>query len=514
MEKLKRWRPALYAVAILLLFIVYTWGLSTNPPGFYVDESALSYNAYLFSRTGAGEFGPIFPLYFELFTGGSTAYTSPSQIYLLGITFWFAPVSILTARLFSAFWVFAACMLLGLLAKRITKDTVVAIIVAGSALITPWLFDIRGLLLEAHFIPFAVTVLLHALYSAHLKPRWGWLDAAKIAGSLMLITYCYTSGRGLGVLLAGGLTLFATSLRNLFGVIRAWILYAVGLFPIVIYNYRNPGNLSRRLYEVSSFKPEMSWPDTIATIASRYIADLSPTAWFLNGDYHPRHHVQGSGGAIYIATFVLAVLGVVTLVARRKADRWWIYVLFGFFASIVPGAVANEPFHQLRMMGCVAFLLTLTIPTLEWLWNSGNATFNEPKKDEEKTKPSPLFWAKRSVLGVFLAATVYQAVPYFTVFAAKGPERHFDFDTAYKTVYTAAVAQPERPIYLEDGKWGPRYITAFWYAAEEGRPRSEFMHLLDGQRPPSGAIVISTDDPCRDCDIIQRNDVYTLYRAK
>src|SRR5438093_12971304 len=113
----ERVRILIWIAGIALLFAVYTWGLSTNPPGFYVDESALAYNAYLVSRTGAGEFGPTLPLYFEFFTNGFTQFVSPTQVYLLAIVFRLLPPSILLSRIFSAVWVFAACLLLGLLAK-------------------------------------------------------------------------------------------------------------------------------------------------------------------------------------------------------------------------------------------------------------------------------------------------------------------------------------------------------------------------------------------------------------
>ena len=62
-----RLRKAAWFVGLALLFALYTRGLSTNPPGFYVDESALAYNAYLVAHTGAGEFPPHFPIYFQFF---------------------------------------------------------------------------------------------------------------------------------------------------------------------------------------------------------------------------------------------------------------------------------------------------------------------------------------------------------------------------------------------------------------------------------------------------------------
>ncbi len=70
-----------------MLFAIYTFGIGHNPPGFYIDESALCYNAYLVATTGAGEFGPKWPLFFQIYTGGFTQYSNPTQIYLLTAVF-------------------------------------------------------------------------------------------------------------------------------------------------------------------------------------------------------------------------------------------------------------------------------------------------------------------------------------------------------------------------------------------------------------------------------------------
>ena len=60
-------RILLCVAAVILLFSLYTWGISRNPPGFYIDESMTAYNAYHVSRTGAGEFGPRFPILFQAY---------------------------------------------------------------------------------------------------------------------------------------------------------------------------------------------------------------------------------------------------------------------------------------------------------------------------------------------------------------------------------------------------------------------------------------------------------------
>jgi 4-amino-4-deoxy-L-arabinose transferase-like glycosyltransferase len=517
-------RILLWSAGIALLFFGYTSGLSHNPPGFYVDESAIAYNAYLVSRAGAREFGPHFPLYFQMFTEGFTQYVSPTQVYLLALVFRFVPPSILVARTFSAFWVFAACLLLGLLAKRISGRLTIGLIVAVTALLTPWFFDIRGLVFEPHVVPFAVTVFLVAVWYAQTKENWNWRIIAGLVGTLALLTYCYTSGRVLGGLLAVGLLLFATTKRRLIAVIIVWLCYALTLIPIFVFNRQHPEALLRRLYEISYIRPGVPWRDIASEFVRRYLEDQSLYPLLLLGDHHPRHHVQGSGGAIFFATFILAMIGLFFVLARGWREPWWRFVLYGLAVSVVPGAITDWPFHQLRLMSYAVFLLLLTVPALEWLLApEARKMSRRPSSAEISSNQSSQSlvpaggvscWVRLGILFLLLAGTVIQAVRYQTILRRDGPKREFEFDVPYKAAYDAAVAQPSRPIYLQDGKWGPCYIDAMWYATIEGRPKSEFVHLPDRGRSPHGSIVISSADNCQNCQIIKRSGVYLLYRAK
>src|SRR5215468_3087476 len=177
-------RILLYATAVILLFLLYTWGVSQNPPGFYLDESATAYNAYLVSQTGAGEFGPRFPILFQEYAGVNPTYINPLTIYLLAIVFRFLPPSILVARMFAAFWMFAACLLLGMLAKRMSGQRKIGIIVAGTALLTPWFFEIGRLVWDAHFSAFTVVLFLVATYRIQSRETWKWPDLVMVVGSL------------------------------------------------------------------------------------------------------------------------------------------------------------------------------------------------------------------------------------------------------------------------------------------------------------------------------------------
>jgi hypothetical protein len=522
----KSLRILLCIAALILLFSLYTWGIPQNPPGSYLDESATAYNAYLVSRTGHGEFGPRFPILFQQYAG-NPYYINPLTIYLLAIVFRFLPPSILVARMFAAFWMFAASLLLGVLAKRISGQLRIGIIVAATALLTPWLFEVGRLVFDAHLAAFTVVVFLLAAYRIQSKKTWRWQDIAMVAGSLAAVTYGYFGGRVLASLYALGILFFATTKHRFVGIIKTWLAYGVTLVPLILFNRAHSGVLTKRLWDVTYIRPDAPWKDIASEFAEFvrcYLQDQSLTPLLLMGDPQERHHVTGSGGAVLLATFILAMAGLLLVIARRWREPWWRFVLYGLVASIVPGAITDWPFHAVRLMGCAVFLLVLTVPALEWLLapdepkQSACGTSEEAHGGERVRAAvvSPGLWrpVRLGILGILLAATVAQAIDFQVIFRREGPKRLYPFDAPYKPLYDAAVARPERPIYLENGQWGPAYMDAYWYATVEGRSISEFVRLLDGARPPSGAIVLSSNSECQNCQAIQKSGCYLLYRAK
>ena len=291
-------------------------------------------------------------------------------IYLLAIPFRFLPPSILVARMFAAFWMFAACLLLGVLAKRISGQLRIGIIVAAAALMTPWLFEVGRLAWDPHFSAFTVVVFLLAAYRIQSKKTWRWQDIALVAGSLALVTYGYLNGRVLAPLFALGLLFFASTKHRLVGVIKTWLAYGVTLVPLILFNRAHPGVLTKRLWDVSYIRPDAPWKDIASQFAEFvrcYLQDQSLTPLLMMGDPQWRHHVEGSGGAILFATFILAMAGLLLVIARRWRDPWWRFVLYGLATSIVSGAITDWPFHEVRLMGYAVFLLVLTVPALEWL---------------------------------------------------------------------------------------------------------------------------------------------------
>ena len=187
----------------LLLFsaVVQFAALRTNPPGFFLDESSIAYNAHTIAQTGRDEHGEEWPLFFRAFG----EFKNPVYIYVLAAVFRLTGPGIVAARVLSAMLGLLTIALLGSLAFRITQSRGTALLLSLLVVFTPWTFELSRLVLEVAIYPFAVVLYLLAVWKAAGKARWGATQICGLAGTLALLTYSYSIGRLFAPLLALGL---------------------------------------------------------------------------------------------------------------------------------------------------------------------------------------------------------------------------------------------------------------------------------------------------------------------
>jgi predicted membrane-bound mannosyltransferase len=120
-------RKITFVLACLVLVACATsyYQARNNPPGFYIDESSIAYNAYTISERGQDEYGEPWPLYFRAFG----EYKNPFYIYLLAFLFRIFGPSMLVARLLSISLGVAAVLTLSWLAFQISQRYLVVTIV-------------------------------------------------------------------------------------------------------------------------------------------------------------------------------------------------------------------------------------------------------------------------------------------------------------------------------------------------------------------------------------------------
>ncbi|HEV3470827.1 MAG TPA: glycosyltransferase family 39 protein [Pyrinomonadaceae bacterium] len=491
-------RGAAVALAVLVAAgaALYAAGVPDNPPGFFIDESSIAYNAYLVAGTGRDEHGEFLPLFFRAFH----EYKNPVYVYLLAAVFKVTGPSIAAARLLSAALGVAAALALGLLGARVSGRRDVGVSVALSALLTPWLFELSRVALEVALYPLAVTLALLAVRRAWSRGRWSWADAALVAVALALVTYAYSTGRLFAPLLALGLLIFARR-AGLASVARAWLLYALALAPLAVFHLRNPGALTRRFELITYIKPESTWAEVAWGFAAHYFGNFNLWWMLVTGD--PKNQIVSvrGMGQVLLPTFALAAAGAWLVLRRGRRDPWWVFVLYATAASVVPASLTKEYFHVLRLAALPVFVVALTIPAFAYLAEGAG-------RDRRR----------RALLVAAVVFTLAQGAAFQWHFRARGrtPQRMHEFDADYpsKVLRAALAAAGPRPVYLADTRSVPGYIQAYWYATIGGIPLERFVRLGPAATAPAGEVVITTESTCPRCRVISEVEPYTVYVAE
>jgi 4-amino-4-deoxy-L-arabinose transferase-like glycosyltransferase len=487
--QLSRLEVFLLAVS-LLVSVVYFAEVSHNSPGFFVDEASIAYNAHTISQSGVDEYGESFPLYFRAFG----EYKNPVYIYLLAALFRFTGPSVFIARLLSAILGMVAALLLGLLATRVTKKRWAGLLVFLVVLLTPWTFEISRLVFEVSVFPALLAGFLLLLYEASLRAEWSWRIAVVLGVLLGLMAYTYSIGRLLAPLFALGLAFFFTR-RRWHGLVLTWIVFAVMLLPLATFSLRHPGALGQRYKFVTYVKPGDTNTQIALRFVKNYAGDFSPRSWLLKGDPEPRHHLQWLG-SLLIGMVLLAAIGFIVVLRWHWREAWWRFILYGLAVAPIPASLTLDHFHTLRLITLPIFLLVLMIPAIVFL--------------SADVGPRPR--ARRALLVTLVVLLLVQGGIFqwqFRVATARVDALY----SYYPELLNAAMAQPERPIYLLD-KTPAAYMYAYWYSTLLGLDLHNFQRANQATPPPADAVVISHELPCTNCEMILERGQFRVYRQR
>ena len=500
MPKPNRWharlrrRGAARALWLLLAasgLAFYAWGAHENPPGFFIDESSIAYNAHLISESGRDEHGEAWPLYFRAFGD----YKNPTYVYLLAALFRATGPGVAPARYLSAALGVLACLALGALGARVAGRRAAGPLTFLTALLTPWLFELSRVALEVAAYPAAVALLLLVTHRASGKGAWPLSDAALVAASLALVTYTYSTGRLTGPLLALGLLLLATGRARLRSVLTTWALYALALVPVLVYHLRHPEALTKRFSYLTYVSPESGYAEAAWEFVRHFAGNLDPWRMLVTGDPNEYQiaHVTGTP-AVTAAAFAAALAGAWLGARRARRDPWWRFFFYGLAAAVVPASLTNEHFHMLRLSALPVFVVALSAPAWGRLLRGGGR-------------------GRRAALAALVALTLAQGALFRARYAAaaRDPWRRHMFDADYPSrLLPGALAASPRGVLLADSPAVPGYVQAFWYAAAWGLRRDTFALLPPDAPAPAGSVVITTEDVRRRCRVLAESEPYTV----
>jgi len=346
------WILFIFCLGFLLRFV----NLETIPPGLYVDEAAIGYNAYSILKTGKDEWGKPFPLLFRSFG----VYAMPVYIYssVIPIAIWgLRPFSV---RFISALSGSLTIIFIFLLVREMfdQKTKLLPLIAALIFAISPWsIFFSRGAF-ESNLALFFFVLGIYLLVKGFKNNPYLLIFSLAI---FALSTYTYQTER-LMILLF----FFLFSCLFLKDIIEKWnkIRFPLAAGFLVFFLLEIP-QLLLLPYPTSQirFTGLRVLPDTPffsfkvgVEVLSQYAAYFSPRNLFFEPDPDPQRSLPGL--SVFYSWMVIPYL----------IGLWYLFLNFRKFGekltvlllAISPAAASftRDPFSTLRSQ---PLLLPLTI---------------------------------------------------------------------------------------------------------------------------------------------------------
>ena len=480
----------LAAVAVVAVGLYFVWLGPAAPPGFIRDEASVSYNAYTISQNLHDQNGALTPLYIKSFGD----YKSPLFVYVLAAVFRVTGPSRHVALATAGVVVFAAILVVGLLAWRLTRSRLVVVATIVLAALTPWLWELGRTAYDTVVEPLAIALVLVAAHWGYHSRRHWLARGAPLGLALGALSYSYAAGRLLSPLWAVALLVFVSRDRIRW-LLATWGVYVLTMIPLVVYSFVHSGALSARYQSTTFVVNGMSTWTIVRDFVAHYVHDGDLGHWVVSGDPKPYIHVHGAA-QLFIATLALAVLGLVVVLRKHRHDRFWWFVIAALLLSPAPAALTVDRYYSLRLLPLPILLAVLAIPGLA-LIRRGAA------RD----------WAPRLVLGglVLLVAAQYWQWRHNYLYNNGGRAVLFEahvppmLDQAFSGGRTVYVNPDD--VYAQ--------TVALWYAVSHGLPASRVSILPNGTRPKKGSIafgrLVDCDYPCTH---FADADTYWLARAR
>jgi hypothetical protein len=436
-----RWHHRLWvgAIAALAALVVVRnlVDLAGSPPGLYVDEASIGYNAWTVAHFGVDEHGIHVPLFFQAFG----EYKNPIYVYALAGLVRFLPLTVAVERFPAALFGLAAVGFLTAAAWRMTGSRVITLATLALAACTPWLVIESRVGFETISMLALLSAALWCLAGGQPTPRRFGIAGVMLA----LAIFAYTTAR-LEILLIAAALAIAWGLARAPGWWRALVPVAAGYAVLAVYMLLTPGALTGRFESISIWADGAPFNVVIDRFLTNYLSYFSPGFLFFQGDANPRQNTQ-IGGMLLWVTAPLVIAGLVVCWQRRREPLARFLVAGIVLAPVAAALTNNGTPHALRSSGMLPFLVIVGV--------LGADGFRRALAGRT--------WVRGALAGVLGAGLLAQAIVFTIDLYAAYPSRAApSFDTGEMTaISTARDLAGSHRIFLSDTLDQP-YIEAFF----------------------------------------------------
>jgi hypothetical protein len=352
-----RWWAAAFAILAVAVIARNVTALSTAPPGLYLDEASIGYNAWTIAHYGVDEHGNPLPLYFQAFG----EFKNPVYVYALVPLVRLLPLTATTVRLPAALFGLLTIFFITLAAWRVSRSRWVAVLACVLAALTPWLVQESRIAFEVIGM---VAALAGALWCLAGEKRSSRAQFAGAGVFLAVAIFAYSTAR-VEVLLFT-LVFIAVFARRRF---RGWWLtpsiVGVGYGLFGVWFLLHPGALTEEFTLRSIAADGAPLATLIGRFAGNYVSYFNPDFLFIHGDTNLRHNT-GYAGMLAAVAAPLLLLGLVWCWRRRREALPKFVVLCLILGPAAAAAINNygQP-HSLRSADMLPFWLVLAVLGLD-----------------------------------------------------------------------------------------------------------------------------------------------------
>lgn len=484
-QRTRIWIGAL-AVCAGLVVVRNLVDLAASPPGLYIDEASIGYNAWTIAHYGVDEHGIHFPLFFEAFG----EYKNPVYIYSLAGLLRFLPLTAAVERLPAAIFGLAVVGFLTAAAWRLTGSRLITLATLLITALTPWLVIESRVGFETISMVALLAAALWCLAGRTPTPRQFGLAGVFLAVAI----YAYTTARLEILLLAIGLGV-AWALARTPGWWRALVPVAAGYVVLGIYALVNPGALTGRLALISIWADGAPWNVVVDRFLTNYASYFSPGFLFFQGDANPRQNTE-IGGMLPWAMAPLLIAGILVCWQRWRQPLVRFLVAALLLAPIAAALTNNGTPHALRSSVMLPLLIVLAV--------LGADGIRQALRDRVALG--------RAVTAVLAAGLLAQGAIYTHDLYTAYPDRAAPyFDTGEIAAITTALADAHgHHVYISDSLDRP-YIEAFFAllppppshpVLDDATPGLETLGLVvvspataEAKPTPGDTLVLNSSDP-------------------
>lgn len=358
----------LLSIILFIATFFRVYHVDTNPPGLYVDEVSIGYNAYKILTTGRDEYGEQFPLFFKSFGD----YKMPLYIYsvsasmvIFGKSEFAIRFPAILSGILSVLVLYFFLKELIFLDKKRYYDTYIQWI----PYLVAFLLAISSWHLQFSRAGFEVTLacFLFLLGSLLMTLFWKTQRVSFLYVSFflyVLTVYSYHIFRIIApvTIVFLSFVIYKKFLKQRKSLLLSLVAFFLISLPLLLFSFSSHG--SERFAQTSSFAEYKvdSLMDKFKTYPivylRNYLSFFSLDFLFTFGDGNGRHQVPGFG-LLYRWQLPFLILGVIYLLKKKKSLLKNV-VFFLLFVSPVAAAVARPSPQSLRDLLMVFPLMVIT----------------------------------------------------------------------------------------------------------------------------------------------------------